>query len=259
MLKLINKYLILRKNFKKLDVICILYGLYKIKNKIFLPKLNHNIFIRNSTKDLETFNEIFIHEVYKIENHIIPNTIIDAGANTGFASLYFKLNFPKSEIVTIEIEKNNVLTMKENLRKFEKVYILENALSNKIEFYKIKDNFNATNSFSILLGKENDYDVKSITIDEIVKTYNWETIDYLKIDIEGAEKELFSSNYENWLPKCKVILIETHDRMVKGTSKKVFDAIDNFNFILYTTKENVLVFYNLDYIKLNISGIEKNK
>lgn len=79
---------------------------------------------------------------------------------------------------------------------------------------------------------------------------NWETIDILKIDIEGAEKQLFESNYENWLPKTKIIMVETHDRMIPKCSYTVMKTINDYNFILYTTTEGTLIYYNLDFIKI---------
>ena len=54
-------------------------------------------------------------------------------------------------------------------------------------------------------------------IDFIVnKKYKWSSIDYLKMDIEGAEKLLFEKEeqYGKWLPKVKCMSIELHDRWV---------------------------------------------
>ena len=73
----------------------------------------------------------------------------------------------------------------------------------------------------------------------------WETIDILKIDIEGSEKELFSSNYEKWLPATKLIFVEVHDDMKKGCSKAVFSAIGKYNFHFSMKHEN-LIFINQD-------------
>ena len=73
----------------------------------------------------------------------------------------------------------------------------------------------------------------------------------LKIDIEGAEKNLFESNYENWLPKTKMIMIETHDRMIENCSYIVMKTLNENNFLLYTTTNGgTLVFYNKKFINL---------
>ena len=70
-------------------------------------------------------------------------------------------------------------------------------------------------------------------------------IDILKIDIEGAEKELFSSGFENWLPRTKILFVEVHDDMKKGSSKSVFNATSKYNFRFTMQHEN-LVFINED-------------
>ena len=72
-------------------------------------------------------------------------------------------------------------------------------------------------------------------------------IDILKIDIETSEKQLFSENYSEWLPKVKVIIIELHDRMDAGCAKSFFTAINNCytNYTYSTLGENVII-TNLD-------------
>ena len=84
--------------------------------------------------------------------------------------------------------------------------------------------------------------VRSFTLKEIMDKYNSSTIDLLKVDIEGAEKELFSSNYEYWLPRTKVLIIETHDRLKQGCSKSIFAALASYNFSL-DIKGNTLIFH----------------
>jgi FkbM family methyltransferase len=45
--------------------------------------------------------------------------------------------------------------------------------------------------------------IESVTIDAVIKESNWQTLDILKMDIEGAEKEVFEGNVAAWLPKTK--------------------------------------------------------
>jgi FkbM family methyltransferase len=42
-----------------------------------------------------------------------------------------------------------------------------------------------------------------------------EYIDLLKMDIEGGEKDVFKTNYESWLSRTRVIIIEIH-ASIKG-------------------------------------------
>ena len=60
-------------------------------------------------------------------------------------------------------------------------------------------------------------------------------------------KEVFEKDTDYWLPKTKAIFVETHDRMRKGSSKAVFNAISQYNFSFSTSDEN-LVFINEDLL-----------
>ena len=56
-------------------------------------------------------------------------------------------------------------------------------------------------------------------------------IDFLKIDIEGAEKILFDSpDAMDWIQKCEVICCELHDRFMSGCSDSVYKAVSRAGF-----------------------------
>lgn len=241
----------LLKHYNYFDAIILVVLIKFSAKKIYLPFLGRAIYFRKKTKDKETFKEIFNLNIYNIKLPIIPNNIIDAGSNTGFAALFFKLKYPKAKIISLEIENGNINMIGKNLRNFDNIEIIQKGLFNKKAFFKIEDPFHATNSFVIKeVAKGEKYDVESITIDEIMTTSKIETIDILKIDIEGAEKDLFEKNYENWLPKVKIIMVETHDRMIPNCSYAVMKAVNEYNFILYTTTEGTLIYYNMSLINL---------
>ncbi len=55
-----------------------------------------------------------------------------------------------------------------------------------------------------------------VTINEIFASHQEDCFPFLvKIDIEGAEKELFQQNTE-WMAKTPVIIVELHDWMLPG-------------------------------------------
>ena len=56
----------------------------------------------------------------------------------------------------------------------------------------------------------------------------------------GSEKTVFEHNYESWLPFVKVLVIELHDRMVKGASSAVFEAIGKYDFSFGIKGENIV-------------------
>lgn len=241
----------LRKSVNFLDSFILVLSLKLKRRTISLPVLKRKVHIRRKTKDTETFEEIFNHNIYNLKLPIDPVNIIDAGANVGFASLFFKLKYPKSRIALVEIESENVKMIEKNLKGLNDIKIYHKGLFNKIAFFKVEDPFHASNSFVIKEVSGNEaYDIESTTVDEIMAENNFQTVDILKIDIEGAEKDLFEKDYESWLPKVKIVMVETHDRMVPGCAFAVMNAMHKYNFMLYTTAEGTMFYYNMNLIKL---------
>jgi isoaspartyl peptidase/L-asparaginase-like protein (Ntn-hydrolase superfamily) len=64
-------------------------------------------------------------------------------------------------------------------------------------------------------------EVISLTIEELMESYGLNFIDILKIDIEGAEKEVFS-NSPPWLAKIGMIAIELHDKIKIGCNRSFY-------------------------------------
>lgn len=92
-----------------------------------------------------------------------------------------------------------------------------------------------------------EYDIRSVTVSKLLEDSDFDRIDILKIDIEGAEKELFSTNSKKWLNKVNIIVLELHDRMRKGCSEAVYNAIDKSIWREWSKGEKV-VFVRREFI-----------
>jgi FkbM family methyltransferase len=53
----------------------------------------------------------------------------------------------------------------------------------------------------------------------------FDTVDILKVDIEGAELELFAHGAHQWLPRVRRVVVETHDRFRPGSDDAVRAAM----------------------------------
>ena len=71
---------------------------------------------------------------------------------------------------------------------------------------------------------KHDY-IKGLKITSTIEDNSILNIDILKFDIEGSERYLFDSNFDEWLPKVRILIIEFHDRLVPCASKAFFNAI----------------------------------
>lgn len=226
----------------------LIYGLtlyIKIKgnniSKILLPSYKHSFELRSNTTDLDMFYQVFFNKCYDFKVQVDPKVIVDAGANIGLASIFFAEKYPSSKIISIEPEINNFKFLDENCTPYENIIPVNAALWNNNSDIIIENKGYGESGFMV---KESAVGTsfKGMTLNTIVNDYKLERIDILKVDIEGSELEVFQENY-NWLSITKVLVIELHDHMKKGTSKSVFSAISEYDFDLSLRGEN-LVFTN---------------
>jgi hypothetical protein len=60
--------------------------------------------------------------------------------------------------------------------------------------------------------------VECVTVSGICERYGLGEIGFLKMDIEGAEKEVLE-HAEGWIGKVRILAVELHDRIVPGCEK----------------------------------------
>lgn len=204
-------------------------------------------FLRMNTADIGTYILIFINEEYNFQTYYDPKVIIDAGANIGLASIYFANKFPNAKIISIEPEKNNFEMLKRNVKSYNNIIPLYSALWHKNENIELIDAGLGTDGF-MTMNKNgiNDvyrelprhvpnkffvnksYQVPGKTVDKIIEDFGLESVDILKVDIEGSEKEVFE-NSSLWIEKINSIVIELHDFMKPGCSRSFYNGSNGFD------------------------------
>jgi FkbM family methyltransferase len=188
------------------------------------------ISLRIGTSDLDVYKKIFLDREYEVPFHAQPKTILDLGANTGLASLFFSLHFPNAQIVAVEPDPANFALLKKNTAHLPQVTCLQAAVwPHDAQVRLVDPGIGAwglqihedptTNSPSI--------PVLAISLPSLLRDFPTGQIDLLKIDIEGAEKELLE-NADSWIPSVNAIVIELHDRYKPGCSRAFYRATNEF-------------------------------
>ncbi len=213
---------------------------------IRLNGLPHPFELRKNTSDRETFDQVFLLNEYDYKLNFTPAFIIDCGANIGLASLFFQSKFPEAAIVAVEPELSNYSQLVKNTEKYSNITTIRSGIWKKNAFLKVEDIHNFGNWGFVCTEVETETadTITAVSIGDIMRQFNKTEIDLLKIDIEGAELEVFSENYESWLPKTKVIMIELHDAYRKGTSKPFFTALMKYDFSVFHRGENIVCIRN---------------
>lgn len=205
------------------------------------------VYLRDNASDVFIFKQVFYEKQYDLYDREMPAAlaIIDAGANIGMASVYFSLKFPHAKVVAIEPEKCNFEVLVKNTSHYKNIKPMNNALWDKNELLHISNPSSLAAGFIVEGTKEEKSEVlQGVTLGKIMEENHWEGIDILKMDIEGAEREVFSADDLEWLKKVKLLIVETHDRFKPGTTKALFKAIEPYDYTAYFHHENIFIFFN---------------
>jgi FkbM family methyltransferase len=156
-----------------------------------------------------SLKELFLDEVYKCKLINPQPYIIDCGANIGLSIIYFKQQFPNSRIIAFEPDKTQYQNLIANIKSFG---ISDVEMINKGVWKEeaLLDFFPDGNLGGTLIQRNS---IISSTFSEVqfvrLKDYLHSTIDFLKIDIEGAEYEVMK-DIRDKLFNVKNLFLEYH-------------------------------------------------
>ena len=134
---------------------------------------------------LSMYKELFIKEIYAFKSKTATPLIIDCGANIGLSVMYFKKLYPKARIIAFEPDKEIFAMLQENIGAFA-----FSDVTLKLEAVWVNNDTLHFQSQGGLSGRltgqtsgEHIIDVKGFRLKELLN----QPVDFLKIDIEGAE------------------------------------------------------------------------
>jgi FkbM family methyltransferase len=210
-----------------------------------VPGLPHPLHLRLRNSDVTLLRSIFLDGEYDWSFLKAPGVIIDAGANIGFTSVVYANRYPEASVIAIEPEASNFQLLKENAASYPNIELVHGALWKENTKLRILDPGLGSWAFrtqETAAGKQAPPDralVEAFTLDKILSDHKIEFVDILKVDIEGAEKEVFE-NSAAWIDRVGIIIIELHDSYKPGCSKAVHAAANGFDFSWHRGETTVL-------------------
>ncbi len=212
----------------------------KSNSRIILP--NGQLFVFRGKLDMGVVSH-FYKEGYLIKDtsKYRIQTIIDAGANIGDETARFLFHYPDAKIVAIEPDESNFSMLHKNFESTtDQVRLIKGGLWPVRTHLRVVAG-TSKESFHVVETPDFDDSVKSWTIPDIMNSMNWERIDILKLDIEGAEYELFTRNYEEWIPKVNAFIFEVPDNDRPGSTQMIYKAVSSQNYNSYVCGENLIL------------------
>lgn len=188
--------------------------------------------------DEAVIREVFVEDTYNVADITeAPSTVFDIGAHIGTFTVAIKTRFPDARVVAIEPHPRNVALLKENVKDFENVTVIQGAVGYR-KGSLLAVGRNATGG-SILVTPEEyakwepgrydllDEPICVYTIEELFALSGFDEVDLTKWDCEGGEIDCF-------------------DNMGMGTAQRFNDMVGEFHLSgAYTVSEGYEAFEGL--------------
>jgi len=217
----INKYLRRIENLGLLN-----FARYLLHKKTGLPRrgefklhsrlVKHPLLCRGGTSDIDVFKHVFVLREYDAIGKLPERgLIIDCGANVGFSATYFLSRSPKASVIAVEPDAGNFEMLTRNTAPFGDrctcvhAGVWSEAGGLRVVDAPLGDGREWARGVAVVPpGKP--ADIKAVTIGMLLDQTSHDRVALLKVDIEGAEAEVFARQTEAWLTRVDRIAIELH-------------------------------------------------
>ncbi len=175
----------------------------------------------SDTSQLEVVRDVFVEEEYWLPSDEPVRTIVDLGSHVGISVLWFRAQYPDAEIVAVEPHPETFRRLQANVGHLPRVHLVQAAVGSTDGPRAL---FASDESWAAsLLPQPALVHAEQVTcrrLDGVLMELDLESIDVLKVDIEGAEHEVLSSFAG--LGRVRTLVCEYHREL---------NGMDAFGFI----------------------------
>lgn len=183
---------------------------FKLRNGLRLT-------LRPGTSDFRIVREIMVWREYARPGFEIapPDTVVDIGAQIGIFTAFAASQASRGRVISFEPHPDNFHLLDQNRRqnRFPHVTVYNRAVAataGRHEFFASAFN---TGGHSLYQqpGSAQRFEVQTVRLEDVLREQGVSVVDYLKIDCEGAEREILRSLSEDLVRRIRRIVMEVHD------------------------------------------------
>jgi FkbM family methyltransferase len=231
------------------------------EKSVSVPDYSQPIWMRPIRSDYSIFWQSIVREQYDLKQ--FPQTkvlmqraekllkqgrvpvIVDGGGNIGLSLRSFARDFPFAHVVSIEPDSQNMRVLAANAREVPgSKTLVTGALASRSGFCKVVSRDRGSAGLMTEFCDESDPEaVKTFTVPELIAEVPNGSPWIIKLDIEGAQDEVFSQNCD-WVSEADLIILELDDWAFpwSGSAVHFFRALSAYRFDYLLSEELVLCF-----------------
>jgi FkbM family methyltransferase len=163
------------------------------------------VLVRPGSSDAQVLLDTFVGGYHRPPADLDPTTIVDLGSNIGLTLADLAAHHRRATLVGVELDEDNAALAEMNVEAWrERCTVVRAAVW--IDDGEVTYELTPGREYAARIG-DGDRTTRSISIDTL--TAGLPKVDYLKMDIEGAEAQVLRANTD-WAAKVASIKVETH-------------------------------------------------
>lgn len=157
-------------------------------------------------------------------------TIVDAGANIGTASVFLLNAYPHATVIALEPDPGNFEVLARNLSYYgPRAIAVRQALWHRAESLTLdRGHFRDGGEWTFQVRPATAgeaVEVEGATFSDLSRRFKLQTVDILKVDIEGAEREVFAqAPPESW-KAVRTLAVELHDESCRAAFSRAMSSL----------------------------------
>lgn len=171
--------------------------------------------------------------------------IIDCGANIGLASVWYANRLPRARIIAIEPDADNFAVLQKNIAPYAgQITALQGGVWPHSAHLRISNPDGGSAAFRVEeLAVMQPGALRGYSMDELCTLASDNSPLIVKIDIEGAQGELFAENTA-WVGRTRLLALELDDWQMpwRGTSRSFFRCLSQYPFDYLLGGESIFCF-----------------
>ena len=175
------------------------------------PLDGRSIVIREGTSDADVLWETYFGRYHLPPCGFRPRTIWDLGANIGLTMAHMAQLYPDARLIGVELDEENAGLCARNVSAWgERCKVLNAAIWDRDGRIEYRAEPGLEYGFSVGPREGQRRTASALTLNRLAAIDAMDTIDYVKMDIEGAERRVLRSQTD-WARRVRCIMVEVHE------------------------------------------------
>ena len=182
------------------------------------------------------YTEMFVENFYNPLEMQISGVCLDLGANDGLYTEYL-LQSGASKVYAVECDPRSAKFLEKKYNDHPKVVVVEKAVWKenltdiKLSYKHETSTTSSLKDWNNYFSENDHYLVNSWNYKTLLEKMNISKVDFLKMDIESAEYEVFSAMTDDELSNISGLMVEIHDN-INGRIYEITDRLELLGFII---------------------------